>query len=156
MSSPDPSAPPTDASLDAPIAHAERRLAMLERLAEIGMALAEEIGARNVNAPYHPEPRHDPARSFAAVSRAVRLTLALEVRIEAALVALRNGETPSVPAVPGGPGRTRRRARGAGQRCLPRPARALPRKSRRPRGFRRHRLPRAFLPPLHGEGRDEA
>ena len=98
MSSSDPSAPPTDASLDAAIARAERRLAMLERLAEIGMALAEEIGARNVNAPYHPEPRHDPARSFAVVSRAVRLTLAFEVRIEAALVALRNGETPSVPA----------------------------------------------------------
>ena len=58
--------PPNPASSPDPhladvIARAERRRAVLERLTEIGMALAEEIGTRNVNAPYHPEPRHDPA-----------------------------------------------------------------------------------------------
>ena len=82
--------------LDAAIARAERRRAMLERLAEIGMALAQEIGERTVHAPLHPEPRHDPCQGFAAVSRAVRLTLALEARVEAEIFALRNGEMPAV------------------------------------------------------------
>lgn len=109
MSSPDPASPPTDPRLDAPIARAERRLAMLERLADIGMALAEEIGTPNINTPYHPEPRHDPGRSFAAVSRAVRLTLTLEAGVEAAILALRKGETPAPP-----PPRTARAAARAG------------------------------------------
>jgi hypothetical protein len=48
----------------------------------------------------HREPRHDPAESFARVSRAVRLTLALEARAEADLAALLAG-TVSAPAADG-------------------------------------------------------
>ncbi len=65
---------------------------MLERLSEIGMALSEEILTRTVGAPYHPEARHDAGRSFAAVSRAVRLTLAFEARIDAEILAMCNGK----------------------------------------------------------------
>ncbi len=85
-------APETDA-----IARGERRRAKLERLSDIGMELAEEIRERNVKTPYHPEPKHDPARAFAAVSRAVRLTIVLEAKVDAEIVALRNGEAMSSP-----------------------------------------------------------
>jgi hypothetical protein len=73
------------------LAGAERRRAVLQRLTEIGMALAEEIADRNVHAPLHPEPRHEMGRAFASVSRAVRLTVVLEGRIEAEIFAIRNG-----------------------------------------------------------------
>lgn len=82
------------------IARAERRRAMLEHLAEVGTALADEIAKRFIDGPYYPEPRNDPGRSFAAVSRAVRLTLALEGKLDEQIVALRNGSAPvrSAPA----------------------------------------------------------
>ena len=96
-----PEVPPESAA-PAAIASAERRLAMLGRLAELGMQLAETLAARAVAEPKDPEPRHDPARSFAQVSRAVRLTLALEARIEQDLAALRDGPdaAPSEPKWP--------------------------------------------------------
>ncbi len=78
------------------IADAATRLAILRRLADLGMRLAEEVCERAIAAPYHPELRHEPARAFAAVSRAVRLTLVLQVKMEALLVALRNGEAVSI------------------------------------------------------------
>ena len=90
---PTPSAP--DPHVAASIARAERGLAMLDRLAVIGMAIAEEIGERIVGAPYHPEPRHDPVRGFAAASRSVRLTLAMVTRVDAEILALRNGALPT-------------------------------------------------------------
>ena len=82
----------SDPHRNAAVARAEARRAVLERLTEIGMELAEEIRERNVKAPLHPEPRHDPGRAFAHVSRAVRLTLAFAARIDADILALRNGE----------------------------------------------------------------
>ena len=74
------------------VARAEARRAVLERLTVVGMELVEEIRERHVQAPLHPEPRHDPARAFALVSRAVRLTLAFEARIDADILAMRRGD----------------------------------------------------------------
>ena len=85
---PAPASNPNTAAAGLP--GAERRRATLERLTEIGMELAEEIRERTVQACLHPEPRHDPCRGFAAVSRAVRLTVMLEAKMEAQVVAPRN------------------------------------------------------------------
>jgi hypothetical protein len=74
------------------IARAERRRATLERLAEIGLELAEEIKNRSIHAPLDPKPRHDPSEGLTAVARAVRLTVALEARFDADITAMRNGE----------------------------------------------------------------
>lgn len=82
----------------AAISGAEERLAMLRRLASLGMRLAEEVVERAVNSPYHPEVHHEPARAFATVSRAVRLTLVLQAKAEAILLALCNGKSPAVDA----------------------------------------------------------
>jgi hypothetical protein len=104
MTSTAPATPTDPADLDAAlIADAATRLSILRRLGDLGMRLAEEIVERAVNSPYHPEPRHEPGRAFAAISRAVRLTLALQVNMEDRLVALRKGETPTA----GRPGRAR-------------------------------------------------
>ena len=107
-------APPESATADAPdprIARAEQRLAMLRELAELGMALTRELTRRAMAAPETPEaapdatpasrhpPRHDPADSFARLSRAVRLTLALEATVEEQLSTLRAGGLG--PAAPG-------------------------------------------------------
>ncbi len=73
------------------IADAATRLKMLQRLGDLGMRLAEDVVERAVTSPYHPEPRHEPARAFANVSRSVRLTLVLQEKMEARLIALRNG-----------------------------------------------------------------
>jgi hypothetical protein len=89
------------------VERAETYRTMLERLAVVGMAVAEEIGKRAVNAPYHPEVRHEPGRAFANVSRAVRLTIALCMRIDKDILAMRKGGTPSTPKVaapPSAPG----------------------------------------------------
>ena len=86
-----------DPHVAAAIARAEARRAVLERLVEVGMELVEEIRERHVQAPLHPEPRHDPARAFAQVSRAVRLTLAFAGRIDAEILAMRKGDVVSPP-----------------------------------------------------------
>ena len=93
MNSPDTTVVP-DPNLTAAIARAERLRGMLERLAEIGMAMAEDIAERQLSAPYHPEPRHEPGRTFANVSRAVRLTAALVLRLDGDILAMCNGELP--------------------------------------------------------------
>ena len=78
---------------------------MLRELAELGMALAREVIRRALETPENPQaapgaeatpasaprpaPRRDPADSFARLSRAVRLTLALEAAVEEQLSALR-------------------------------------------------------------------
>jgi len=66
---------------------------MLRELAELGMALTRELTRRALETPRDPEaqaanpnpaprPRQDPADAFARLSRAVRLTLALEAKVE--------------------------------------------------------------------------
>jgi hypothetical protein len=98
---PPPAGPPEgDAASDPRIARAEQRVAMLRELAELGMALTREMARRALAPPAEPEapaaraaagPRHDPADAFARLSRAVRLTLALEAKADEALTALRAG-----------------------------------------------------------------
>jgi hypothetical protein len=109
VAQPDPDimqAPP-----DPRVARAEERLAMLRELSEMGMALTRDLTRRALAAPDAPEPpapaadakagpvpraaagrRHDPAESFARLSRAVRQTLAQEAKAEAALDALIDGD----------------------------------------------------------------
>jgi hypothetical protein len=94
MNSPDTPAAASDPNLPAAIARAERLRGMLERLAELGMAMAEDIAERQLSAPCQSEPRHEPGRSFADVSRAVRLTAALVLRLDADIIAMCNGEAP--------------------------------------------------------------
>ena len=108
--------PAQSAAADAPdprIARAEERLVMLRELAELGMQLARELtrivaatpdsaeAAPDADACFMPAPsprrgpRIDPAADFARLSRAVRLTLALEATVEDRLDALRAGEMDS-------------------------------------------------------------
>ena len=91
----------TPASLeDAAIRRAERHLRMLEELAEIGMDLARMLRRRveaeaetdtKADAPT-PAAGRDPADAFQRLSRAVRLTVALEARVGETLRALIAGE----------------------------------------------------------------
>src|SRR5687767_8630850 len=83
-------APATDAR-----ALIERQLAMLTRLAEIGMEIAEACGREAVAAPgagegaaQTPERLRDPGLAFARVARAVRMTIALQSRLAKDLAAL--------------------------------------------------------------------
>lgn len=83
------------------ILRAERQLRMLEELAEIGMELARGLGRRvaaeGVEAASDASckaatPDRDPADAFQRLSRAVRLTLALEMHTDETLRALLAGE----------------------------------------------------------------
>lgn len=74
---------------DPAVARAERRLALLEELAEIGMEIARAL--KPGNKVDQPPQTADPAEAFARVSRAVRLTLALEAKTEAELADLKAG-----------------------------------------------------------------
>ena len=109
--------PPTDPATDphaaAALARAERRRERLEELSELGMGLARELTTRFIDGPYHPEPRHDPGRAFAAVSRTVRFTLAMEAKVDDHILALRKGEAPKparVAAAPSAPRESKREA----------------------------------------------
>ena len=85
---------------EAAVAWAQRRHAMLDRLAALGMRLAEEVVERAVESPYHPEPKHEPVRAYDRVARAVRLTLVLQARTEEQIIALRKGEPISTIVAP--------------------------------------------------------
>jgi hypothetical protein len=105
---------------DPRIARAEQRLAMLRELSDLGMAMTRRLARRALETPdvatslaaadpaapakaaggaasarpapsAVPGPRHDPADSFAKLSRAIRLTVALETRTDDDLAALRAG-----------------------------------------------------------------
>ena len=95
----EPPAPTTDPRLAVALARAERRLELLQELAGMGMALAREINQRFIEGPHRPEPRPEPSRAFAAVSRAVRLTLILEARTEKQILAWRKGDLSSLDAL---------------------------------------------------------
>jgi hypothetical protein len=95
---PTPALEISDPCLDAVIARAERGRAMLERLAEIGMEMVEEVRQQHKMADLHPEPRHDLRKGFDLMARSVRLTLALIGRIDADILAMRKGERPVSPA----------------------------------------------------------
>ena len=79
------------------IARAERRRGFLERLSAAGMKAAERLAHRA----WAPEVGDEAARNglaFAKVSRAVRLTLILEGKIDEQILALSNGLTPTAVA----------------------------------------------------------
>ena len=88
---------PDDPHLADALAQAERRRAMLAELAEIGMNLARDVGAHAAAAmsAINEDNGGDPTRAFATVSRAVRLTLAMEARNDAHILALRKGRVPA-------------------------------------------------------------
>ena len=66
-------------------------------MSDVGMNLVEQIGAHAAAAMAAVnEPRAgDPGRAFATVSRAVRMTLALEGRVDGEILALHRGEFPA-------------------------------------------------------------
>jgi hypothetical protein len=88
-----PPVPPADD--DPAVLRAEQRLGMLRELAEIGMELARALrpGAAATSEPPVDDKckGRDPAEAFGVVSRAVRLTLALEDKIDAELRDLKAG-----------------------------------------------------------------
>ncbi|HWE98514.1 MAG TPA: hypothetical protein VG248_01850, partial [Caulobacteraceae bacterium] len=105
---------------DPAILRAERRLRLLEELAQIGMNLARALERQALAAadpadppePAGPDaadasagraptpitPAGDPSVAFARISRAIRLTLALEARTDEQLRALRAGVAAEVEA----------------------------------------------------------
>ncbi len=88
---------PSDSHRDQMILRAERRREMLEQLSDMGMKAAERLAHRT----WAPEVGDEAARhglAFAKVSRAVRLTLLLEAKIDEQILALRNGLTPTAVA----------------------------------------------------------
>ena len=74
-----------DSAADRATARAERRLARLERLSDKGLAMAEALPEDGAPAS---------AESFAKLSRAVRLTVTLEEKLDNALAARLAGEQP--------------------------------------------------------------
>jgi hypothetical protein len=85
-----PQVPP--AADDPAVLRAEERLRMLRELAEIGMEIARALGRDVVSAESTEDDKaKSPAEAFGVVSRAVRLTLALEDKIDAALRDLKAG-----------------------------------------------------------------
>ena len=92
MTSEAPDTPRPDPHLADAIARAERGRAMLERLAVMGMEIAEEVREQHRTAHLHPAPKHDLRRGYDRVARAVTLTLALIRVFEADLLAMRKGE----------------------------------------------------------------
>jgi hypothetical protein len=97
-------APPHGDQADAAdplIGRGEKRLDKLQELSGLGMEMARELVRRTVNAPDDDKsasaPRHDPAESFARLSRAIRLTIAFEARLDKELSAWRAGAQPGVP-----------------------------------------------------------
>src|SRR5207249_1768785 len=81
---------------EAAILRAERQLAMLDRMADLAMALAEGLQRRALAeaAAAEPPPRpvgRDPSENFVRVTRAVRLTLAMQMRLEESIRLLIEG-----------------------------------------------------------------
>ena len=79
------------------IARAEGRRGLLEQLSAMGMKAAERLANRT----WAPEVGEEAARhgvAFAKVSRAIRLTLMLEARIDVEILALCSGVTPTSAA----------------------------------------------------------
>jgi hypothetical protein len=80
---------PTDAPAPAdPRALIEGQMAMLSRLAEVGMEIAEACGREAKAPPAEGAARSHPGLVFARVARAVRMTIALQSRLMKDLAAL--------------------------------------------------------------------
>jgi hypothetical protein len=92
----DPASSTTDEAPDPSVLRAERRLRLLEELTEIGMELARALkpAAEAREEPSDDKAQakgRDPADAFSRVSRAVRLTLALEAKTDEQLRDLKAG-----------------------------------------------------------------
>jgi hypothetical protein len=92
----DPASPAADEAPDPSVVRAERRLRLLDELTEIGMELARALRpgaeAREDSSDDKARgKRRDPADTFGSLSRAVRLTLALEARTDEELRDLKSG-----------------------------------------------------------------
>jgi hypothetical protein len=72
----------------AAVDRAERRLRLLERLTEIGMEMAEALAARVAGGE---ECDKDPIDAYAKLSRAIRLTIALEAKADQQIAELKSG-----------------------------------------------------------------
>lgn len=85
---------PEDPHVAAAIARAELRRGKLERISDVGMQLVEQVGAHAAAAmaAVNEERKGDPCRSFAVISRSMRMTLALEARFDDQILAMRRGE----------------------------------------------------------------
>lgn len=88
---------PVDEAPDPSVLRAERRLRLLEELSEIGMALAQGLRDRaDADASDGDAAKgRDPADAFARLSRAIRLTLALEAKTDQELKDLLSGLAPA-------------------------------------------------------------
>ena len=75
---------------DPAVVRAEERLAFLRQLTEIGMELARGLRER-ASEPADPKAGKSPAELFGPLSRAVRLTIALEEKTDQALADLKAG-----------------------------------------------------------------
>jgi hypothetical protein len=93
---PHPADPPVTDRAAAHAALIERQLAKLERLADIGMEIAEAAGRRAATLAESGEEGTDgpdPGLTYARAARAVRLTLALQARLARDLAALGEAAT---------------------------------------------------------------
>ena len=99
MTAPDPTPDIADPHLADAIARAERGRAMLERLAVMGMEIAEEVREQHRTVHLHPAPKHDLRRGYDRVARSVRLSLALMRKFDDDIVAMRKGEPIKGPRV---------------------------------------------------------
>ncbi len=90
MSPADPRpANPPPAARDASVrALTERQMAMLERLAEIGMEIAEDAGRMSRSQAEGVAQAADPGLTYSRAARAVRLTIALQQRLTEGVAAL--------------------------------------------------------------------
>jgi hypothetical protein len=93
---PAPQDPPAnDDEANPSIARAEQRLRVLGRMTGIGMKLLEKLdpdaAGAPAEAPGDKSPGKDPADAFASISRAVRLTLAMEAKTDELLRQLKAG-----------------------------------------------------------------
>jgi len=77
-----PACDPAEDALDPAAQRAERRLALLEEMAAIGMRILRRLDDDRASDP-------DSVDAFARISRAVRLTLALEEKTDRFLADLR-------------------------------------------------------------------
>jgi hypothetical protein len=85
-------APLADEPTDPAIARAERRLVVIQEMTEIGMELLRGLRPGAAEAPAEGEAKvRDPAELFAPLSRAIRLTLALEAKTDEELRDLKSG-----------------------------------------------------------------
>ena len=94
MSSEPALTPKAAAHLENMIERTERRGAILTDLVDVCVTLSKKLARDMLDGPFHPESRHDTARAFDVVTRSLRLTLAMEERVDARLFALHNGEVP--------------------------------------------------------------